>query len=54
MALAAGENAGPFMQAIAVTVQAGQTKGRLADPRQRRVPDDHGALLLLLVIIQQM
>ena len=39
----------PFMQAIAVTVP-GQTKGRLAD---RRVPDDHDAPLLL-VIIQQM
>jgi hypothetical protein len=53
MVLAAGENARPFTQAIAVTVQAGQTEGRLADPRQRRVPDDLDALLLL-VIIQQM
>src|SRR5215472_15809776 len=52
MALAAGEHARPFMQAIAVTVAGGTNKGRLADPRQRRVPDDRNALLLLSIIQQ--
>src|SRR5262249_59272070 len=52
MALAAGENARLFMQAIAVTVAGGTNKGRLADPRQRRGPDDRNALLLLSIIQQ--
>src|SRR5262249_10262146 len=41
-----------FMQAIAVTVAGRTNKGRLADPRQRRVPDDRDALLLLALIQQ--
>jgi hypothetical protein len=52
MALAAGENASLFMQAIAVTVAGGTNKGRLADPWQRRVPDDRDALLLLAIVQQ--
>src|SRR5262249_61269130 len=53
MALAAGENASLFMQAIAVTVAGGTNKGRLADPWQRRVPDDRDALLLLAIVQQK-
>ena len=52
VALAAGEHARLFMQAIAVTVAGGTNKGRLADPRQWRVPDDRDALLLLAIIQQ--
>src|SRR6516165_9277527 len=52
MALAAGENARLFMQAIAATVAGRTNKGRLADPRQRRVPYDRDALLLLSIIQQ--
>src|SRR5262249_24177257 len=52
MALAAGEKAGHVMQAIAVTVAGGTNKGRLADPWQRRVPDDRDALLLLAIVQQ--
>jgi hypothetical protein len=50
--LAASENARLFMQAIAVTVAGGTNKGRLADPSQRRVPNDRDALLLLAIIQQ--
>jgi hypothetical protein len=52
MALAAGENASLFMQAIAVMIADGTNKGRLADPWQRRVPDDRDALLLLAIVQQ--
>src|SRR6516225_1742068 len=52
VALAAGENASLFMQAIAVMIADGTNKGRFADPWQRRVPDDRDALLLLAIVEQ--
>src|SRR5262249_10017076 len=52
MALAAGENARLFMQAIAVTVAGGTNKGRPPDPKQGRGPY-HREGLLLPSLIQQ-
>jgi len=52
MALAAGENACLFMQAIAIKIADGTNKGRFGDPWQRRVPDDRDALVLLAIVQQ--
>src|SRR5215469_15248424 len=52
MALAAGENASLFMQAIAIMIAEGTNKGRFADPWQRGVPDDRDALPLLAIVQQ--